>query len=111
MIQAEGIFTDWLILRKIIYRKGDKAVPFLRENENNKEKILLSLNAKIKNTKQHFKNDRYDNLIVNTILDRSVDIRNSILHGENIKYAIAKHSNQMLLLVFVLASSLKDEFE
>lgn len=105
--QAEGIFTDWLILSKLVRRKNGKIYP----KTIKKDSSLNSLNPKIKYVKNNIKMEGFLELVINNVLARMVSQRNAILHGEKSNYGTAKNSTQALLLVIALAGIYEDSFE
>ena len=101
--QSEGIFTDWLILLKLVRREKGEIIVY---NENRK---LNSLKPKVKYAGENLVTDGLLKTAIDDVLMRTVNKRNAILHGEKSNYGIAKNSTQALLLVLLFAGVLENE--
>lgn len=104
--QTEGIFTDWLIVQKLVRRKQGKI--FAHKQGKNKNNRLDSLSSKVKHAKEYLESDDLIKPTIENVLARMVDMRNGILHGEKSNYGTAANSTKALLLVIAFAGALKN---
>jgi len=104
--QAEGIFTDWLVLLKIARRKNGRVVSYTSDLHK-KTKKLDSLSAKVIHARENINTEGLLKIAIDDVLTRTVPKRNSILHGEISNYGTAKNSTQALLLVLLFAGVLE----
>ena len=111
LAQAEGMFTDLLVLKKIAYKK-EKAIyalagGFPKRNKRGKLVRLDTLNQKTIHAKGHFEEDKFIEITVDAIVSRFVEVRNGVFHGKINNYGTAANSTKALLLVFTLAGLLE----
>ncbi|NOT05244.1 MAG: hypothetical protein HOP27_11655 [Anaerolineales bacterium] len=113
LAQAEGIFTELLVMRNLAYKEKNKvfALKDGSPKKNIKEKIigLNTLNEKVVHAKGHFDDEKIIRITVDTLVGRFTSKRNDILHGRINNYGNAKTSTQTLLLVFTLAGVLESD--
>lgn len=100
--QTDGIFTDWLILSKLVRREKGIVVACEKE-KTGKTKKLSSLRARVKHAKENLDTEGLLKTAIDNVLTRSIGRRNSILHGERSNYGTAKNSTQALLMVLFFA--------
>jgi hypothetical protein len=113
LAQAEGIFTDALILKDMVVRVNGKLYAKDRHGKpklgkDGKPVQLRGLGQKVQNSK--FRNDDILRDLVEFFADSLVSERNDILHGNHLAYDKAKLSVQLILSVYFLAAELT-EFE
>lgn len=108
--QTEGMFTDWLVLRKLAQKETGNVV-YAEKPGGNKKVRLTSLRKKVDHAKTKIGDDPFIELTISTVLNRTIDIRNSILHGERSNYGTARNSTQALLLAVAFASFIESETE
>ena len=112
--QTDGIFTDWLILLKLVRRQKGIVVACEKE-KTDKMKKLISLGARVEHAKENLDTDGLLKIAIDNVLTRSIGKRNSVLHGESSNYGTAKNSTQALLMVLffadVLESAIKNKKE
>jgi len=107
LAQAEGIFTDLLVLKKLAYKKEKMlyalANGFPKKNRSGKLLRLDTLGQKTTHAKGHFEEDKFIEITVDAIVGRFVKVRNGVFHGRINNYGTAANSTKALLLVFTLA--------
>ena len=103
--QAEGVFTELLVIRDLAERVKGGVVG---KKDRNK---LISLQKKVNLAKGRFE-PGLEKTAVDVVLDRMVNKRNEILHGGNAsRYGTSRMSTETLLLLYALSSFLESDLD
>ncbi len=115
LAQVEGLFTDAMILYRMAAPKGRKLYARgsddkLILNAKMKPIEVMTLRAKVDYAPK-FKSHAVLKNVIDLFLDQLIAERNNILHGRRTAYGTAKLSNQLLLLIYVLANEITKFFQ
>lgn len=102
--QAEGVFTELLVVRNFAERVNGEVIG--RRDGNR----LISLQKKVNLVKGRF-DPGLEKTAVDIVLDRMVSKRNAILHGGNNQYGTSRMSTETLLLLYALAVFLENDLD
>lgn len=113
LAQAEGIFTEILIIFNLAFRKKRKlyaktanGAPKL--DRNGKLINVDTLNSKVTLAKPSLDTHEVLHFVVELFMERMIKQRNDILHGRICSYDSTKLAVQTLLLVYVLAHEISE---
>ncbi len=108
--QVEGMFTDIMILNglaaihdgQLVALEADGSLKLTKKKK--KPLLLIGLGPKVRHSPYQ---DHVTLCEVSSVLSESLTgRRNGVLHGSDVRYAKAKLSTQLMLLVFILATEI-----